>query len=393
VSARLVLKPGRQRSVERRHPWVFSGAVARVEGDPQSGESVMVCAAEGTELGWAAYSPSSQIRARMWNHDPSQPITPELLTSLVHVAALRRDVTYRCDTNAVRVVFSEADGVPGLIADRYGDVVVCQFTSAGADLWRDVLMDALATLPGVASVYERSDVDVREREGLPMRTGPARGVEPPAEVTIHEAGVQYAVDVRAGHKTGFYLDQRNARREVAAWAEGRRVLNVCSYSGAFSVIAAQCGAAAVTSIDSSAAAHQAARRNAELNGVDIGELIEGDAFAELRRLRDRALQYDLIVLDPPKLAANDKQLDKASRAYKDLNLSSLKLLAPGGVLLTFSCSGAMSMELFQKVVAGAALDARRDARVIGRLHQPDDHPVPLWFPEAEYLKGLVVRVD
>jgi 23S rRNA (cytosine1962-C5)-methyltransferase len=392
VSARLVLKPGRQRSVERRHPWVFSGAVASVEGDPQPGESVMVCSSDGAELGWAAYSPASQIRARLWNHDPSQPVTPALLTSLVHVAALRRDVTYRCDTNAVRVVFSEADGVPGLIADRYGDVVVCQFTAAGADLWRDVLMDALATLPGVASVYERSDVDVREREGLPMRTGLARGVEP-AEVLIHEAGVQYAVDVRAGHKTGFYLDQRNARREVAVWAKGRRVLNVCSYTGAFSVIAAQRGATSITSIDSSAVAQQAARRNAELNGVDIGELIEGDAFAELRRLRDRALHYDLIVLDPPKLAATERQLDKASRAYKDLNLSALKLLAPGGVLLTFSCSGAMTMELFQKVVAGAALDARRDARVIGRLHQPDDHPVPLWFPEAEYLKGLVIRVD
>jgi 23S rRNA (cytosine1962-C5)-methyltransferase len=291
------------------------------------------------------------------------------------------------------LVFSEADGVPGLVADRYGDTVVCQFTSTGADAWHDVIADAIASLPGVASVYERSDADVREREGLSARVGLLRGAPPDPALVAHERGLRFAVDVADGHKTGFYLDQRNARAAIAAIAAGKRVLNVFSYTGAFSVIAARHGAAHVTSIDSSGPALATAHRNAELNNVDLGEVIEGDAFTVLRGLRDRAKQYDLVLLDPPKLANTDRQLDKASRAYKDLNLLGTKLLAPGGTLMTWSCSGAMNMDLFQKVVAGAALDAKREVRIVGRLHQPSDHPVPLAFPEAEYLKGLVLEAD
>jgi 23S rRNA (cytosine1962-C5)-methyltransferase len=294
-------------------------------------------------------------------------------------------------TDSARIVFSEADGVPGLTADRYGDTVVCQLTTAGADAWRDVLADALAGLAGVECVYERSDADVRAREGLGERVGLLRGRAPAADLVAHEAGFRFAVEVEGGHKTGFYLDQRDARAAVGVWAAGRRVLNVFSYTGAFSVIAARSGAASVTSIDSSGPALAVAARNGALNGVDVGELVEGDAFTVLRGLRDRARQYDLILLDPPKLAASEGQLEKASRAYKDLNLLAAKLLAPGGVLMTWSCSGAMTMDLFQKVVAGAALDARRELRIIGRLHQPSDHPVPLSFPEAEYLKGLVLQ--
>jgi 23S rRNA (cytosine1962-C5)-methyltransferase len=416
VNAAIVLHPGRERSVVRGHPWVFSGAIRRVEGAPDSGDTVAVRDAAGSLLGHAAYSPASQIRARMWTWadrrggEPGEAVTAELITARIHshsrplpprgVAARSSSSRWGGDTTdgvwgpreAGRLVFSEASGVPGLIADRYGSVVVCQLTSAGAERWRDVIADALFTVPGVTSVYERSDVDVRQREGLQPRTGLMRGFEPPDEVVIEENGALFAVDVRHGHKTGFYLDQRNARAAMAKWATGRRVLNVFSYTGSFSVIAALHGAASVTSIDSSATALAAATRNAELNGVDIGRLIEADAFGELRRLRDRAAQFDLIVLDPPKLANNERQLDKASRAYKDLNLLALKLLAPEGVLVTFSCSGAMTIDLFQKVVAGAALDARRNAQIIDRLHQPADHPVPLHFPEAEYLKGLVMRV-
>ena len=281
--------------------------------------------------------------------------------------------------------------MPGLTADLYGDTVVCQLTTAGADAWRDVLADALAGLPGVECVYERSDADVRTREGLGERVGLLRGRAPSADLVANEAGFRFAVEVEGGHKTGFYLDQRDARSAVASWAPGRRVLNVFSYTGAFSVIAARSGAASITSIDSSGPALAVAVRNGELNGVDVGELLEGDAFTLLRGQRDRAKQYDLILLDPPKLANSEGQLDKATRAYKDLNLLAAKLLAPGGVLMTWSCSGAMSMDLFQKVVAGAALDARRELRIIGRLHQPSDHPVPLSFPEAEYLKGLVLQ--
>jgi 23S rRNA (cytosine1962-C5)-methyltransferase len=387
----LWLRPERERSLLRHHPWVFSGAVARVDGSPAPGATVVVRAADGTALGSAAYSPESQIRARMWTFDPDAVVDEALVAGAVHAAAARRTDLLGGHTDSARIVFSEADDVPGLTADRYGDTVVCQFTTAGADAWRDVLADALFSLPGVECVYERSDADVREREGLQPRVGLLRGREPSPNLVAHESGFRFAVDVAGGHKTGFYLDQRNARAEVARLAGGRRVLNVFSYTGAFSVIAAASGAAAITSIDSSGPALAVAARNGELNGVDVGELMEADAFTALRGLRDRAQQYDLICLDPPKLANTDRQLDKASRAYKDLNLLALKLLAPGGVLLTWSCSGAMTMDLFQKVVAGAALDAKRPARIVGRLHQPSDHPVPLAFPEAEYLKGLVLH--
>ena len=397
--ATLWLQAGRERSLARRHPWVFSGGVARVQGSAEPGDTVLVRAADGTALGWAAYSPASQIRARMWTFDPDEQVTPEFVAQRVVAAAARRTSLLSSGfTDSARLVFSEADGVPGLVADRYGDTVVAQLTTAGADAWRDTLADALASLPGVSCVYERSDADVREREGLGAQVGLLRGAAPSPSLVAHEGGHRFAVEVEGGHKTGFYLDQRDARVAVGQWAGGRRVLNVFSYTGAFSVIAAAAGAAAITSIDSSGPALEVAARNATLNGVDVGELMEADAFTALRGLRDRAQQYDLILLDPPKLANSERQLDKASRAYKDLNLLAVKLLAPGGVLLTWSCSGAMSMDLFQKVVAGAALDARRGSfdtgvRIIGRLHQPSDHPVPLAFPEAEYLKGLVLQAD
>ena len=388
------LRPQRERSIQRRHPWVFSGAIAKVDGDPSAGETVMVRASDGAELGWAAYSPVSQIRARMWSFDEGVDIDASFVAARISAAAERRAALLaHGNTDSARLVFSEADGVPGLVADRYGDTVVCQFTTAGADAWRDVMADALFALPGVASVYERSDADVRTREGLEARVGLLRGHEPSPALVAHERGLQFSVDVAGGHKTGFYLDQRDARAAIADVASDCRVLNVFSYTGAFSLIAARAGASDITSVDSSAPALLTARRNAELNGLDIGELVEGDAFTVLRGLRDRAKQYDLILLDPPKLANTDKQIEKASRAYKDLNLLAVKLLAPGGTLMTWSCSGAMTMDLFQKVVAGAALDARREVRIVGRLHQPSDHPVPLAFPEAEYLKGLVLRAE
>jgi 23S rRNA (cytosine1962-C5)-methyltransferase len=389
----LTLKPGRERSVTRRHPWVFSGGVARVSGNPQPGATVRVVAADGQALGLAAYSPASQIRARMWSFDPSDTIDDAFVAARITAAVGRRSSLLSSGTDSARVVFSEADGVPGLVADRYGDTIVCQLTTAGAELWRDVIADSLAALPGVGCVYERSDADVREREGLGPRVGLLRGTEPSPNLVANEDAWRFAVDVAGGHKTGFYLDQRDARRAIAPLAPGRRVLNVFAYTGSFSVIAAGSGAAAVTSIDSSAPALTVARRNGELNAVDVGELVEADAFTALRGLRDRARSYDLILLDPPKLANTEQQLDRATRAYKDLNLLACKLLAPGGVLMTWSCSGSMTMDLFQKVVAGAALDARRTTRIIGRLHQPSDHPVPLTFPEAEYLKGLIIEAE
>ncbi len=389
--------PNRERSLVRRHPWVFSGAIDRVTGAPAAGDTVLVCTAQGTALGLAAYSPASQIRARMWTFDAEQQITAELIAARIAAAAHRREHLLASGTDSARLVFSEADGVPGLIADCYGDTVVCQLTTAGAEAWRDVIADALAAVPGIARVYERSDADVREREALEPNVGVLRGDAPPQELLAHENGLQFAVDVAGGHKTGFYLDQRDGRAAVAQWASGRNVLNVFSYTGAFSVIAAKHGATNVMSIDSSGPALAVANRNAELNSIDIGEVLEADAFTALRGLRDRARQFDLILLDPPKLANNAKQVEKATRAYKDLNLLAIKLLAPGGVLMTWSCSGAVTPDLFQKVVAGAALDARHASastvRIIGRLNQPSDHPVPLAFPEAEYLKGLILQSD
>ena len=296
-------------------------------------------------------------------------------------------------TNAARLVFSEADGVPGLIADRYGAFVVVELTTAGAERWRDTIADTLAGLPGVDGVYERSDIDVRQREGLEQRVGLLRGVEPPDLLSIEEDGATYAVDVRRGHKTGFYLDQRESRRAVADLATGRRVLDVFAYTGAFSVVAARAGAASTTSIDSSGPALALAARNLERNGCPPGDLVEADAFSDLRRLRAQAERFDLIILDPPKLAHRADQVERSTRAYKDLNLIAFQLLQPGGILVTFSCSGLLDELLFQKVVAGAALDARRDARIIGRLHQASDHPVHLAIPETAYLKGLICQVD
>ena len=391
------LRPGRERSLERRHPWVFSGAIADVQGDPAPGDTVVVETSSGVAVGLGAYSPVSQIRVRMWTFDPDPVIDDAVVAARVVAAAARRqrllDPAAAMPTDSARLVFSEADELPGLIADRYGDTVVMQLTTVGADRFRDTIADALASLPGVATVFERSDADVREREGLEPQVGLLRGAPPRPDLVAHEGRWRYGVDVAGGHKTGFYLDQREARAAIPWFATGARVLNVFAYTGAFSVVAAGAGAASILSIDSSEPALAIAAHNGELNGVDIGEVQVGDAFTALRGLRDRARQYELILLDPPKLAATDRQLDKATRAYKDLNLLALKLLAPGGVLMTFSCSGAMTAELFQKVVGGAALDARRTARIVGRLSQPEDHPVPLAFPEAEYLKGLIITTD
>lgn len=375
----------------RRHPWILSGSVASVDGDPQPGDTVVVRSADGVPLGRAAYSPASRLRARMWTFD-SESIVDETFIAERVAAAVGRRVGLGATTDAMRLVFSEADGLPGIIVDRYASVAVVQNGTPGADRWREVVADALLSVSGIDAVVERSDTDARALEQLSERNETVRGA-PADEVIIHEGALRFAVAVSVGQKTGFYLDQRNARRAIADVAAGARVLNAFSYTGAFSVAALRAGAASVTELDSSSPALAGARRNAELNEVRVDEQIDGDAFAELRRLRDRARQFDLILLDPPRLAPTEAHVARATRAYKDLNLLAIKLLASGGTLMTFSCSGGLSEELFQKVVAGAALDAKRDVRIVGRLSQPSDHPVPLAFPEAAYLKGLVLRAD
>ena len=392
--ARLVLKPGREHSLERRHPWVFSGAVAALQGEAAPGATVALQCADGSFLGWAAYNPHSQIRARIWSFDQGDFPDDKWLRSRIARAIERRKETIPPEAgNALRLVHAESDGLPGLIVDRYADTLELQLSTAGADCRRDAIVAALAELTGCARIFERSDADTRALEGLPERTGVLSGGAPPAEIEIREHGLRYQVDVVGGQKTGFYLDQRDNRARLRALAAGREALNCFSFTGAFSLACVAGAAQSVLSIDSSAAALELARRNASLNGMDAAkfEWLQADAFQALRSLRDQAREFDLIVLDPPKFAPTAAHAERAARAYKDINLLALKLLRPGGLLATFSCSGGIDTELFRKIVAGAALDAGIDASVIGRYGAGADHPVALAFPEGDYLKGLLIR--
>jgi 23S rRNA (cytosine1962-C5)-methyltransferase len=387
----MVLRAGKERSIARRHPWIFSGAIDHVRGRCDPGDVVAVRDRDGRMLGRAAYNPSSQIAGRMWTFDES-PVDATMIAARLTTAVARRQ-SLAPVTNAVRLVYSESDGVPGLIADRYDDVVVAQFTAAGAERWRPVIVDVLTALDGVRTVFERSDVDVRRLEGLAPHTGVLAGAEPPDLVPIVEHDAHFLVDVRGGHKTGFYLDQRDNRRVVAHDAAGRRVLNLFCYTGGFSVAAARAGADRVVNVDSSAGALELGRRIAHENGLTNIEWVKADVFTYLRQLRDEGATFDLVVVDPPKLAASAAQVKRATRGYKDLNWLALRLLSSGGRLATFSCSGLVDASLFTKVVAGAAVDARRDVAVLRHLDQAADHPVLLSFPESAYLKGLWCRVD
>ncbi len=374
----------------RGHPWIFSGAVARVEGEPQSGESVEVRNAAGGFLARAAYSPRSQIRARIWTWDERETVDSEFFRRRLRAAVERRA---GFDAEALRLVHGESDGLPGVVCDRYGEVAVVQLTSAGAERWREAIAAAVVEATGCAALYERSDLEVRALEGLTPRAGWLRGVRTDPTVEITEGGIRYRVDVARGQKTGFYLDQRANRARVRALARGREVLNAFCYTGGFTLAALAGGACSVLSIDSSAEALTAARANAALNGCDPALLDwrGDDVFAALRALRAERRAFDLIVLDPPKFAPTTQHAARAARAYKDINLLALRLLRPGGLLVTFSCSGGVSPELFKKILAGAAAEAPAEVECLARLQADADHPVLLSFPEGEYLKGLVLR--
>ena len=389
----LRLKPGRDKSLRQRHPWIFSGAIAVADDSWKPGDTVTVQSSDGAFLAHAAYSPTSQIRARAWTFDPREAIDAAFFARRITRAIAARATMLDERHTGCRLVHGESDGLPGVVADRYADTVVLQLTSAGAERWRDEIVDALATATDAACVYERSDVDVRKLEGLAPRAGAAKGTLPEA-VTFVEDGLAYGVDVAGGQKTGFYLDQRDNRALVRRLAVGRDVLNSFAYTGGFTLAALAGGAKTVVSIDSSAEALDLARANVARNAslpADRAEWREADAFAELRKLRDRATTFDLAILDPPKFAPTAAHADRAARAYKDVNLLALKLLRPGGLLATFSCSGGIDAALFRKIVAGAAQDAGVDASVIGTLGAAADHPVALAFPEGEYLKGLLIR--
>ncbi|MEV9633540.1 class I SAM-dependent rRNA methyltransferase [Burkholderia pseudomallei] len=421
----VTLKPSKDRSLLRRHPWVYANAIDRVDGKPAPGATVIVRAHDGRFLARAAYSPHSQIRLRVWSFDENEPIDHAFFKRRVQRALAHRRAMIS-GTDAVRLVFGEADGLPGLIVDYYvaargaahtGDAaaraaeggaaapvapgdgegrgqLVCQFMAAGVEHWKGAIVAALVAATGCPNVYERSDVSIREKEGLEQTTGVLAGDAPPDTLIANENGVLYHVDVRNGHKTGFYVDQRENRALVAQYARDRDVLNCFCYTGGFSLAALKGGAKRVVSIDSSGDALALAQRNVAANGFDAAraQWLDADAFKTLRRLVDEGERFDLIVLDPPKFAPTRDSVDRAARAYKDINLSGLKLLRPGGLLFTYSCSGAIDMDLFQKIVAGAAADAKVDARILKRLGAGVDHPLLTAFPEGEYLKGLLLQI-
>jgi 23S rRNA (cytosine1962-C5)-methyltransferase len=389
----LLLNQGRERSVKRRHPWLFSGAIGKVLGAPGPGDTVEVRDAAGNPLGLAAYSPQSQISARIWTFDSKESIDSAFFRKrLERALSLRRRLPIEKHSNALRLVHGESDGLPGLIVDRYADVLVAQFLSAGAERWRDAILDSLVEITGCEAIFERSDAEVRKLEGLEPRVGFARGNRAASRCPIVEYGLNFRVDVEQGQKTGFFLDQRENRQRVRALAAGREVLDGFCYTGGFAIAALAGDAKRVLAIESSEAALDVARENLAANPLDAAKLefIKADVFSHLRTLRDRGAHFDMVVLDPPKFAPTAAQAKNAARAYKDINLLALKLLAPGGLLATFSCSGGVDAGLFQSIVAGAALDAGGEAKIIERFGAAADHPVAVEFPEGEYLKGLLL---
>ncbi len=390
----IILKAGREKSLQRRHPWIFSGAVECIDGKPVSGDTVPVRDAIGNFLAWAAYNADSQITARVWSWNEKDVIDKAFFRGrIANALAARHALGLDRDSSGMRLIHGESDGLPGLIVDQYGNVLVMQLGSAGPESWRETFADILQELCSPVCIYERSDSDGRELEGLPKRCGVLRGALPD-KVEVTEHGLRFAVDVAAGQKTGYYLDQRDNRAFTGTLAGDRDVLNCFCYTGGFSLYALRGGAKSVLSMDSSQEALQLAQANVELNGLD-GTRCEwqcADVFDALRKLRDQNRKFDLIVLDPPKFAPTAAFAEKASRAYKDINLLGFKLLRPGGLLFTYSCSGGISDDLFQKIIAGAALDAGVDAQIVKKLHAAPDHPVLLSFPEGAYLKGLVLRV-
>ncbi|WP_413739217.1 23S rRNA (cytosine(1962)-C(5))-methyltransferase RlmI [Sodalis sp. RH21] len=395
MTKRLFLAKGREKSLLRRHPWIFSGAVQRLEGKPQSGETIDICDDKGNWLARAAYSPSSQIRARVWSFQADEDIDVDFFVRRLTTAQRLRDVLAARDgLDAYRLIAGESDGLPGITIDRYGRFLVLQLLSAGAEYHRAALTLALQQRYPSCSIYDRSDVAVRKKEGLELASGVIVGETPPELLSIREHDMAIQVDITQGHKTGFYLDQRDSRLAARKYAAGRRVLNCFSYTGAFSVSVLIGGCSQVQSVDTSQHVLDIAKSNIELNGLDLAkaEFVREDVFQLLRKYREQGRQFDMIIMDPPKFVENKNQLASACRGYKDINMLAMQLLAPEGILMTFSCSGLMTTDLFQKIIADAALDAHRDVQFIEQFRQAADHPVMAPYPEGLYLKGFACRV-
>ena len=392
----VTLKPDREKPILNRHPWIFSGAIRRIEGKPVDGEIVQVQDSRGGFLAWGTLNRRSQITVRLLSWDPDEAIDRAFFRRrLERAIAARARFVDQVATNAYRLVNAESDLLPGLVVDRYADYLAVQFLTLGMERRKAEIVALLEELIGPRGIYERSDVEVREKEGLPPMAGPLAGEEPPDRVDVRENGYRFLVDVKEGQKTGFYLDQRENRRKIVPYCRDRlSVLNAFAYTGAFAVYAAAGGASRIVNVEASARALELAQAHMALNGFDRreDEVVVGDVFQVLRRYRDQSRVFDLVILDPPKFALTQSQVQAACRGYKDINLLALRILRPGGILFTFSCSGLVSADLFQKVVFGASVDAGRDVQIIERLSQGPDHPVLLAFPEGEYLKGLVCQV-
>ncbi len=392
----LILHKGREQSLLRRHPWIFSGAVQSVLGDPQPGESIDILGSDGTWLALAAFSPASQIRARVWSFDRDETVNADFfMRRLQQSLAYREKIAVASQSDAYRLVHGEADGLPACIVDRYGDFLSCQFLSAGAEVWKKEILAALCSIPGIRGIYERSDNESRTRDGLPLASGLLWGEMPPEPLVIHENGLLLQVHLQQGHKTGYYLDQRDSRLALTEnVCRGAAVLDCCCYSGGFGIRALKAGAEKVCFADAAEKSLQWVSANAALNEVpeDKLELVKGDVFQLLRTFRDSRRSFDVIILDPPKFADTQARLEKAARGYKDINLLAAKLLRPGGMLFTFSCSAAMTPDLFRKVVGDAARDAGRDALLVRSFAQAADHPQALNFPEGHYLTGLQLQL-
>ncbi len=395
MSARIYLKVSREKSLLRKHPWIFSKAINKMKGNPQLGDTIDVYDSKDNWLGRGAYSPESQISIRIWTFKEDEEINEAFFINRLKSAQCRRDsFIEKGGLTGYRLIAGESDGLPGVTIDKYDNLIVCQLLSAGADFQRYTLLEAIKTLYPDCHVYERSDVDVRKKEGLEPVTGWLTEPQESTECIIEEYGVKIKVDIKTGHKTGFYLDQRESRVAAGKYSSGKTVLNCFSYTGTFALHCALNGAKDVINVDVSQTALDVAKENAELNNIEKGiSFVKADVFKLLRQYREEKRTFDMIILDPPKFVESKAQLTGACRGYKDINMIAMQLLNPGGTLLTFSCSGLMDAGLFQKIVADAALDAKRNAYIVDRLHQAPDHPVSSNYPEGYYLKGLVCQVE
>jgi len=395
ITKQVILNKGREKSVNNRHPWIFSGSISRVEGDPENGDVVDVWNHRARFVGRGIYNAKSQIQVRLLTWNPNDQIDEDFWRRrLRRAVAGRQDLLLSQETDAFRLVHAEADGVPGLIVDRYGTWLVVQFLSLAVERHRNTILDTLVDLTGPQGIYERSDVESREQEGLVPIAGPVWGEVPPDLIEIVENGHTFLVDVKLGHKTGYYLDQRENRQKSTKYFANKEVLNVFAYTGAFSVYAAHAGASRIVNVDTSEVALQIAERNMRRNGFGEREDVYAvaNAFEILRAYQEAGWKFDVVILDPPKFAQRKGHIDKATRGYKDINLLGMKLIKRGGILMTYSCSGAVTRDLFQKVLFGASIDAGRTVQIIEQLSQGSDHPILLTYPESEYLKGFVCRV-